>query len=61
MIKTLQEDARSCEQKMSLRDRTRRSKAVKLLMSEGFRELKRTCPLCYRRGKGQEDEQEIQA
>ncbi len=45
MIKTLWEDARSCEQKMSLRDRTRRSKAVKSLMSEGFRELKRTCPL----------------
>ena len=29
MMKTLREDARSCKQKMSLRDRTRRSKADK--------------------------------
>ena len=31
--------------------RTRRSKAYKSLMNEGFRELKRTCPLCSIIGK----------
>ena len=36
---------------MSLCDRTRRSKAYKSLMNEGFRELKRTCPLCSFIGK----------
>ncbi len=33
---------------MSLRDRTRRSKVCKPLMSEGFGELKWACPLCSR-------------
>lgn len=37
----------SCERGMSLRDRTRRSKAAESLMNEGFRELMRTCPLYY--------------
>ncbi|PXV85588.1 hypothetical protein C8E03_11619 [Lachnotalea glycerini] len=40
------QDAHECKWKMSQRDCIRRWKAVKSLMSERFRELMRTCPLC---------------